>query len=206
MLCARHPDMMLQQERGGDTPLNYSCCSNMSVVQVLCEAGGREAVSAAVQHPTDPRYYLNGWLPLHNFVTSYADTLKKQPLSEAADAFRLLLRLYPEAASIEGGVGDWKTTPYQLAVEHNVPAYYRRLLLQAAPDLDPAELRRAAHGDVCGVRGRVKIAFAPGPATRGKQGPGEARGVVLVIYSIQFFGRERGMCCSFHANNRPQYR
>ena len=142
MLCARHPDMMLQQERGGDTPLNYSCCSNMSVVQVLCEAGGREAVSAAVQHPTDPRYYLNGWLPLHNFVTSYADTLKKQPLSEAADAFRLLLRLYPEAAGIEGGVGDWKTTPYQLAVEHNVPAYYRRLLLQASPNLDPAELRR----------------------------------------------------------------
>jgi hypothetical protein len=71
-----------------------------------------------------------------------ASTLNKGPLSAAADAFRLLLRLYPEAAGTEGGLGAHNKTPYQLAVEKGLPVYYLRLLLRAAPDLDPAELRR----------------------------------------------------------------
>ena len=63
-------------------------------------------------------------------------------LSPWADAFRLLLRLYPEAAGTEGGRDYTLTTPYGLAVMGCLPAYYRRLLLRAAPHLDPAELRR----------------------------------------------------------------
>jgi len=52
------------------------------------------------------------------------------------------MRLYPEAAGVEAGEALCKKTPYQLAVDKGFPAYYRRLLLCAAPDLDPAELRR----------------------------------------------------------------
>jgi len=143
MLCAHYPDMMLQRNDDGYTPLHHSCRgNNVAAVRLLCEAGGREAVSAAVQHPTDPRHYLNGWLPLHSFVTFYAAILTKEPLSAAADVFRLLLRLYPEAAGIKGGIGVGKMTAYQVALQYDLPAYYLRLLLRAAPDLNPAELCR----------------------------------------------------------------
>ena len=80
-----------------------------------------------------------------------------QPLSALADAFRLLLRLYPEAAGIEGGIGARKMTPYRLAVMMDLPAYYRRLLLRAAPDLDPEELRRLNWAE---RRGAMFMAYA----------------------------------------------
>ena len=76
-------------------------------------------------------------------IRFYADSLTSAPLSAAADAFRLLLRLYPEAAGTEGGVGvAHKKTPYRMAVNKGLPFYFRRLLLRAAPHLDPVELRR----------------------------------------------------------------
>jgi hypothetical protein len=62
--------------------------------------------------------------------------------------FRWLLRLYPEAAGIEGGVGAaHKKTPYQLAVDDELPGYYIRLLLRAAPTLNPAELHRLNYAE-----------------------------------------------------------
>jgi len=110
---------------------------------LLLEAGGRKAASTAVVHPTNALQFKNGRLPLHVLIYHHASTLKTTPLSEAADAFRLLLRLYPEAAGTVGGIGaTHKKTPYQLAVREGLPTYYHRLLLRAAPDLDPAELRR----------------------------------------------------------------
>ncbi len=36
----------------------------------------------------------------------------------------------------------YKKTPCQIAVSNNLPDYYLRLLLRAAPTLDPAELHR----------------------------------------------------------------
>ena len=113
----------------------------MARLRLLFEAGGREAASTSVMHPTDAQYGLNGQLPLHWLINYHADALTS-PLPETADAFRLLLRLYPEAAGTEGGLGANQKTPYQLAVDKDLPAYYRRLLLRAAPQLDPAELRR----------------------------------------------------------------
>jgi hypothetical protein len=57
--------------------------------------------------------------------------------------FRWLLHLYPAAAGIEGGVfADGKKTPYLMAVNEKLPDYYLRLLLRAAPTLNPAELHR----------------------------------------------------------------
>jgi hypothetical protein len=62
--------------------------------------------------------------------------------------FSWLLRLHPEAAGIEGGVGaGYKKTPYQLAVDKNLPKSFRRLLLRAAPALNPGELRRLNYED-----------------------------------------------------------
>ena len=159
LLCARYPAMMLQRNGLGCTPLLVSCAFLQGrILRLLCEAGGREAASTAILHPTDAQFGCNGWLPLHVLIRSQVDTLKMQPLSGAADAFRLLLRLYPEAAGIEGGVGAGNVkTPYHLAVTYNLPAYYRRLLLRAAPDLDPAELRRLNWEE---RRGAMFVAFA----------------------------------------------
>ena len=60
----------------------------------------------------------------------------------------MLLRSYPDAAGIEGGIGaGYKKTPYQLAVDNNLPPYYLRLLLRAAPNLNPAELHRLNYAE-----------------------------------------------------------
>ena len=144
LLCARYPAMMIQRNRSGRTPLLLSCGDgHAAMTLLLCEAGGRDAASTAVLHPTYPQHVYNGRLPLHWLIESSAGTLKRCLISETADAFRLLLRLYPEAAGTEGGVGtENKFTPYKLAVAKGLPTYYRRLLLRAAPHLDPAELRR----------------------------------------------------------------
>ena len=98
----------------------------------------------------------------------------------------MLLRGYPEAASIVGGGADaasivgggadavfvvdndededdewekeeevggveivvvYRKTPYQMDVDKNLPPYYLRLLLRAAPDLNPAELHRLNYAE-----------------------------------------------------------
>jgi len=143
LLCTRYPDMVLQRDRDGRIPLVRTCvCGHGAMVRLLCEVGGREAASAAVVHSTNAQNYSNGRLPLHFLLDFNADIRETEHLSATADAFRLLLRLYPEAAGTEGGVGAHNKTPYQIAVDKGLPVYYRRLLLRAAPHLDPAELRR----------------------------------------------------------------
>ena len=96
----------------------------------LCEAGGREAASTPV---VNPRHVTDGWLPLHAFVFQQADQLQKETSlsSPWADAFRLLLRLYPEAADTEAGGGYYCKTPHQLVCEFDLVPYYHRLLLPA---------------------------------------------------------------------------
>ena len=148
-LCSRYPAMMLQRDDEGDTPLhNAIYCKNISLMQILCETGGQEQVRLPAAHPTEANYEYNGWLPLHYLIYWNARSLRDSLLSKEADSFRLLLRLYPEAAGIEGGVGAWfKKTPYQLAVDENFPRYYLRLLLRAAPDLKPAALHRLNYAE-----------------------------------------------------------
>ena len=148
-LYSRYPAMIFQKDSNDDTPLLTSIVlKNIPAVQILCEAGGQELISLPVAHPTDADYWLNGWLPLHYLITWNPDPLRDSLLSKAADCFRMMLRMYPEAAGIEGGVGvDYKKTPYQLAVDKNLPPYYLRLLLRAAPDLNPAELHRLNYAE-----------------------------------------------------------
>ena len=149
LLCTRYPAMMLQRDREGDTPLHGAICNkNFTAVQILCEAGGQELVRLPVAHPTDADCNWNGWLPLHCLFYWNAEPLRYSLLSKEADCFRLLLRWHPEAAGIEGGIGAaFKKTPYQLAVDDDLPPYYLRLLLRAAPDLNPAELHRLNYAE-----------------------------------------------------------
>ena len=149
LLCSRYPAMMLQRSGSGHTPLHAAIvCKITPAGLILCEAGGQEQVKTTVAHPTNANNGSNGWLPLHCLIDRQADPLRDSLLSKEADCFRMLLHLYPEAAGIEGGVGAAnKKTPYQLAVNKNLPPYYLRLLLRAAPDLNPAELHRLNYAE-----------------------------------------------------------
>ena len=141
-LYSRYPAMMLQRDSIGFTPLHSVLWSkNIPAVQILCETGVHELVRVPVAHPTEDNNWMNGWLPLHILIMRNEESLQDSLLFEATDCFRMLLRWYPEAAGIEGDI-IFKKTPYQLAVDNNLPPYYLRLLLRAAPDLDPAELHR----------------------------------------------------------------
>ena len=148
-LCSRYPAMILQRDDQGGTPLHAAIYfKNIPAVQILCGIGGQEQVSAPFTHPTEANDGYNGWLPLHFLIDRNAKSLRGSLLSKEADCFRLLLRLHPEAAGIEGGVGvGYKKTPYQLAVDKNLPLYYLRLLLRAAPNLNPAELHRLNYAE-----------------------------------------------------------
>ena len=171
LLCSRYPAMLHQRNEEGDNPLHDAICRRkLSAVQILCETGGRELVRVPVVHPTDDNNDYNGWLPLHYLIYWNTESLRNSLLSKEADCFRMFLRWYPEAAGIEGGVavavdeeededdgegdGDDEEdalndmeTPYKLAVDKNLPPYYLRLLLRAAPDLNPAELHRLNYAE-----------------------------------------------------------
>ena len=160
-LCSQYPAMMLQMDKYGNTPLHDATTSqrNISAVQILCEAGGQDIIRLQVAHQTDANYVYNGWLPLHFLIYKQAGSLRESLLFKEADCFRMFLRLYPEAAGIEGGVVDdavgededdarsFKKTPYHLAVDKRLPPYYLRLLLRAAPDLNPTELHRLNYAE-----------------------------------------------------------
>ena len=148
-LCTRYPALMLQRDGSGNTPLlNAIYFENILAMQLLCEAGGQAQVRVPVAHPTYANYGHNGRLPLHFLIDRQAGPLSDSLLSKEADYFRLFLRWYPEAAGIEGGVGAvYKKTPYQLAVDISLPPYYLRLLLRAAPNLNPAELHRLNYAE-----------------------------------------------------------
>ena len=165
-LCSRYPAMTLQRDDSGNTPLHDKIIYfNFPVVQILCEAGGQEQIRAPVVHPTDVNNYSNGWLSLHILLFTHSKSLRDSPLSKEANCFRLLLRMYPEAVGIQGGVevivdGEdeddedneedaplYRKTPYQIAVDEDLPPYYLRLLLRATPNLNPAELHRLNYAE-----------------------------------------------------------
>ena len=162
-LCSRYPAMMLQRNGNGGTPLHVAInYHKIPMVQILCEIGGQELVRTPIAHPTKANFGWNGWLPLHFLIKFQSLSLHDTLFSKEADCFRMLLRLYPEAAGIESGVDDedddddeevehapvFKKTPYQLAVDDDdFPPYYLRLLLSAAPDLNPTELHRLNYAE-----------------------------------------------------------
>jgi hypothetical protein len=150
-LCSRYPAMMQEVCKEGMMPVHNTMHCRYKAALALYEAGGIEQLKMPTFYPTSVDFAYNGRLPLHQFLTSQtvSDRLKtvSSATSEAADMFRWLLSLYPGAAGIEGGVGTGKMTPYQLAVDRKLPDYYLRLLLRAAPTLNPAELHRLNYAE-----------------------------------------------------------
>ena len=144
-LCSRYPAMIHHRDGDGEIPAHRATPSHrFRALLALYEAGGVEQFKTPIAHPTVADHSENGYLSLHLFVSSHwCFPVRFNPVSDAADLFRWLLRLYPDAAGIEGGVGaEYKMTPYQLAVDRKLPNYYLRLLLRAAPTLNPPELHR----------------------------------------------------------------
>ena len=147
-LCTRYPAMIVQREGDGTTPSHDAIWfKNISVAQILCEIGGQEQIRLPIAHPTNANYPWNGWLPLHGLINCISESLCESLLLKEADCFRMFLRLYPEAAGISAGVGASKKTPYQLAVRKALPPYYHRLLLRAAPNLNPEQLREVNYAE-----------------------------------------------------------
>jgi hypothetical protein len=148
-LCSRYPAMIQQFDGEGEMPVHRT--RNYKVAKALYEAAGIEQFRTPIAAPTADTNVFDGYLPLHLFIYCRSDSLKtvsQATTSEDAGMFRWLLWLYPEAAGIEGGVGaTFKTTPYQLAVHFKLLDYYLRLLLRAAPTLDPAELHRLNYAE-----------------------------------------------------------
>ena len=143
-LCSRYPAMIPERDNIGWIPLHCAVwIRNTPAAQILCETDGQEQVRTSIVYPTDANRKRNGWLPLHLLINRNIESLRNSLFSKEADFFRMLLRWYPEAVGIEAGIGvAYKKTPYQLAIDGNLPPYYLRLLLRAAPDLNPAEFHR----------------------------------------------------------------
>ena len=145
-LASRYPALVQQRDDDGELPVHRATMSHRyGAMLALYDAGGVEQFTTPIAHPTDAMHYENGYLPLHLFISPrpLSAPLRCNPVSELADVFRLLLRLYPEAAGIEGGVGAaFKKTPYQMAVDYKLSDYFLRLMLRAAPTLNPPELHR----------------------------------------------------------------
>ena len=148
-LCTRYPAMMHQRDGEGRTPLHrvvslldmFHSSGKIPKATIMLEIGGQELTREPTIHPTDTDNSKNGWLPLHYLST--AILYHSLPLlSEEADLFRMMLRWYPEAAGIEGGSGA-----YQLAVSRGAHPYYLRLLLRAAPDVNPVHLRELNYAE-----------------------------------------------------------
>jgi ankyrin repeat protein len=161
-LCSRYPAMMEQRDNFGQLPVQRAARPDFyKVVLALYEAGGIEPFKTPIAHATKATFFLNGYLPLHSYIGA-ASHRRLSVVSEAADLFRWLLRLCPEAAGIEGGGGGAKRTPYQMAVDGELPDYYLRLLLRAAPTLNPAELHRLNYAE---RRMAMFLAFRASTAT-----------------------------------------
>ena len=162
-LSSRYPAMLLQMTDYGRTPfISAVFTKNIPAMRMLYEIGGQEQLRTPMAH-MDADEKNNGRLPLHMVIKWHAYWLRGSLLSPEADCFRMLLRWYPQAAGTEGGVDMvfnndddeeeeedeeeesrivFKKTPYQMAVDEKLPPYYRRLLLRAALELNPVELRR----------------------------------------------------------------
>ena len=154
-LCSKYPAMLKRRNDCGYLPIHTTVerdYFNYSIMRIICEAGGLEQLKIPVIHPTDTEDYRKGYLPLHVFLHGHSEYFNGDKTEndrvEQADALRYLLRMYPEAAGIVAGAGNEPLTrpmnPYQMALTwcERIPKQYLRLLLRAAPTLDPVALHR----------------------------------------------------------------
>jgi hypothetical protein len=113
---------------------------DFEIVKYLLDLDGTAVKERCAPPDTTQANY--GQLPLHlicqgeKYIDGYVLMMEMTELSEKGDCFRLLLRLYPAAASIKDGQGN---TPYDIAVSSNLSTYFLRLLLAVDPSLDPMQ-------------------------------------------------------------------
>jgi ankyrin repeat protein len=121
-------------ERGWYPLHDVSFCGSYEVLK-LVHSLYPEAISIAT---TDDLQLL----PLHvlMFVREF-----KSPLSDEADMLRYLLRHYPAAVTIPAGPGYMNV--YEMALYDRNRGFVRRLILRAAPELDPDELHRLNYAE-----------------------------------------------------------
>jgi hypothetical protein len=133
-ICDQCPSFIHQKNDDGSTPLHCNLewegnSFDLKSVIYLCNVDETVVMDQCTH--SDTSSLLSGWLPLHILIE------KQTPLSEisdAADCFRLFLRIYPASAGV---MSDSVLSPYGLAVLHELNVYFIRLLLNADPTIDP---------------------------------------------------------------------
>jgi hypothetical protein len=136
-LCYQCPSLIHLKDNGGNTALHKILASrvarfNFECVKILCNIDWTVVrdkctppsnITSEVSH--------SGMLPLHYLLY---DQSSISEVSDKGDCFRLLLRLYPAAASIKD---CHSIRPYDIALSNGLSAYFLRLLLSADPTIDP---------------------------------------------------------------------
>jgi len=135
------PSLVTARNKNGNTPFLFaaSCLSSFDVLRAVY-ACDPSAVGVVDDEGCLAFHHLLHLKP--HFMLRRADGVlisAFEPLSDEAAQLRFLLKVYPQGASHVNNKGE---TPYSLCGHQRVSAYARRLVLMAAPSLDPAELHR----------------------------------------------------------------
>ena len=141
-LSSKYPELIHSRDAGGRNPLHWAMLfddRNLDMMQIMCTSDPLVARDVSNDSRT----------PLHLLVQRGKFT---DPLHKDGACLRYLLNIYPEAAGLGMGQGEAQAqgaTPYTLAVERGaeVHPHYLRLLLNAAPDQNPAEMRRVNYAE-----------------------------------------------------------
>jgi ankyrin repeat protein len=130
-----------ERNSDGYTPFLLALAnSNFKVVTALCQIDEQVIRDVVICTEVNPCTNLSN--SLHIMTREFGGNSK--PVSEGADCFRLLISLYPEAAGIDNQDGK---TPYEYARHNGESSYMLRLLLRAAPAINPDELHRLNYAE-----------------------------------------------------------
>jgi hypothetical protein len=138
------PDGTYERYSTGYTPFLLALANlNFEVTIAMCQID--EQVIRDVVLCTEPTPCTNLSNPLHIMIREFYRSRIFQPeftfspVSKRADCLRLLISLYPEAAGIDNHNGK---SPYEYARHNGECPYMLRLLLRAAPTINPDEFHR----------------------------------------------------------------
>jgi hypothetical protein len=141
-----NPTEFSYHNSSGYTPFLLALAkSNYKVATALCQMDKQVIRDVVICTEINPCTYLSN--PLHIMTREfggYSEPVSFEPVSEGADCFRLLISLYPEAAGIDNQDGK---TPYEYARHNGESSYMLRLLLRAAPTINPDELHRLNYAE-----------------------------------------------------------
>jgi hypothetical protein len=132
-ICDQCPALLHQKHFRGNIPLHAILANqrffNFESVKILCDVDATVVRDRCTPPGITDGY--SGQLPLHILIVHQFQSLISE-VSDKADCFRLLLRLYPAAAGIRD---DHSRRPYDMA--YNLSSYFIRLFLAADPTIDP---------------------------------------------------------------------